>query len=297
MRRRSARLRRLWPVSRRDAETCSPSSRRPRPRGASVVPLIVIVSLGLSLAMAGAWLVQRSSRNAGWVDVAWTCSLGLGGLAYATVPLEAPWTVRQWLVGALIALWSLRLGTHLVARTRHGPEDSRYAQFRREWGTDYERRMFGFLQIQAAAGMVLALTILVAARNPQPLGFADLAGVAVALIAFGGEAIADRQLRRFRERAANHGGICNQGLWRWSRHPNYFFEWLGWLAYPLFAIRPETYPWGWLSLSAPVLMYFLLIYVSGIPLLEQQMLRSRGDAFRAYQASTHAFFPLPPARS
>jgi len=262
-----------------------------------IAGLLVVVSLALSFAMMGAWLLQRRTRNAGWVDPVWTFALGAAGVIYALAPLAQPLTPRQGLVAAVVAIWSLRLGSHLVARTRRGPEDSRYAQFRRHWGATYERHMFWFLQIQAAASAFLALTILVAARNPEPLGRADLLAVALAVMAFAGEALADRQLERFRRTPGNQGRICDRGLWRWSRHPNYFFEWLGWLAYPFFAIRHDGYLWGWVALSGPALIYFLLVHVSGIPPLEQQMLQTRGDAYRAYQARTSPFFLRPPAGS
>lgn len=260
--------------------------------------LVFGVTLGLAVAMAGAWLLQRLTRNAGWVDVVWSFALGAAGVAYALVPLDgaAP-TLRQWLIAALAAAWSLRLGLHILGRTRHGVEDTRYAQFRREWGDAFERRMFGFLQIQAAAAALLALAMLLAARNPRPLSVMDLLGGVVLAAAVVGEAVADRQLHRFRADPANHGKICDAGLWGWSRHPNYFFEWLGWVAYPLFAIDLNgAYPWGWLALAAPVFMYWLLVHVSGIPPLEAQMLRSRGDAFRAYQHRVSPFIPRPPSR-
>lgn len=260
--------------------------------------LVFGVTLGLAVAMAGAWLLQRLTRNAGWVDVVWSFALGAAGVAYALVPLDgvAP-TLRQWLIAALAAAWSLRLGLHILGRTLHGVEDTRYAQFRREWGDAFERRMFGFLQIQAAAAALLALAMLLAARNPRPLSVMDLLGGVVLAAAVVGEAVADRQLHRFRADPANHGKICDAGLWGWSRHPNYFFEWLGWVAYPLFAIDLNgAYPWGWLALAAPVFMYWLLVHVSGIPPLEAQMLRSRGDAFRAYQHRVSPFIPRPPSR-
>jgi steroid 5-alpha reductase family enzyme len=158
--------------------------------------------------------------------------------------------------------------------------------------------MFWFLQIQAAAAVLLAASILLAARNPRPLSLFDVIALTVLLVAIVGEAVADRQLRRFRANPANRGQVCAVGLWGWSRHPNYFFEWLGWVAYPLLAIDPlGGYPWGWLALSAPVFMYWLLVYVSGVPPLEQQILRSRGQAYRDYQARVNRFIPLPPARS
>ncbi len=262
--------------------------------------LIVSVSIALSVAMIAAWVVQRRTGNGGWVDVVWSFGLGIAGLIYALAPMPGvAWPgPRQLLVGALIGFWSLRLGIYLAGRTRRGPEDSRYAQFRRDWGVQFQRRLFWFLQAQAAAAILLALSVLIAARNPAPLGLGDLAGVAVLAAAIAGEGIADAQLRRFRRATGDPGRICDRGLWHWSRHPNYFFEWLGWLAYPLFAVDFRgDYTWGWLALSAPALMYYLLVHVSGIPPLEQQMLRTRGDAYRAYQARTRAFLPLPQARS
>ncbi|MCK7474656.1 MAG: DUF1295 domain-containing protein [Rhodopseudomonas palustris] len=87
--------------------------------------------------------------------------------------------------------------------------------------------------------------------------------------------------------------MCDRGLWRWSRHPNYFFEWFGWLAYPMIALS-LSYPWGWATLLAPLFMYWILVHVTGVPPLEQQMLSSRGERYRAYQARTSVFFPWPP---
>lgn len=107
------------------------------------------------------------------------------------------------------------------------------------------------------------------------------------------QALADRQLRRFKLYPSNAGLVCDAGLWRWSRHPNYFFEWLGWWAYPIIALSPG-YAWGWASLAAPAIMYWILVHVTGIPPLEEQMLQSRGDRYREYQARTNAFFPWPP---
>lgn len=261
--------------------------------------LILGVTAMLSLLMMFAWLLQRRAGDAGWVDVVWTFSLGLAGIVYALAPVPGiAWPgPRQVLVAVLVALWSARLGVHLWNRTSHGPEDVRYAQFRRDWGTAFQRRMFGFLQIQAAAAALLAVSILLAARNPRPMGAQDGVALLVLAVAVIGEAIADAQLRRFRADPRNRGKVCDTGLWRLSRHPNYFFEWLSWLAYPLFAIDlAGANPSGWIALSGPALMYWLLVHVSGIPPLEQQMLRSRGAAYAAYQARTRAFVPLPLAR-
>jgi steroid 5-alpha reductase family enzyme len=264
-----------------------------------MVALIVLVTVGLSVAMAGAWVVQRVTRNAGWVDVVWTFATGAAGVAYALAVRPDGPGLRQVVLAGLIAAWSLRLGLHILGRTHGRPEDTRYANFRVEWGAGFERRMFWFLQIQAVAAAFLAVSMLLAAANPRVgLGPGGVAGVVVLVIAVIGEGVADAQLRRFRADPANHGRVCDTGLWGWSRHPNYFFEWAAWLAYPLFAIDlGGGYAWGWLALSAPAFMYWLLVHVSGIPPLEQQMLRSRGDAFRAYQARVSPFIPLPPRRA
>lgn len=261
--------------------------------------LIVAVSAGLFLVMAAAWAVQRRLGNAGWVDAFWSFGQGAAGVAYALAPAPGiAWPgTRQLIVAALVAAWSLRLGLHIAARSRHPPEDARYAQFRSDWGAGFQARMFGFLMIQAATAAFLALSILVAARNPRPFGAQDAAALALCALAILGEGTADAQLRRFRADPANRGRICDVGLWRYSRHPNYFFEWLIWLAYPVFAIDASgAYPWGWIALSGPAAMYWFLVHVSGIPPLEAHMLRSRGAAYREYQARTRPFLPLPKPR-
>jgi steroid 5-alpha reductase family enzyme len=258
-----------------------------------MILLMIGLAAGLSAAMALAWVVQWRVGNAGWVDVAWTAATGLAGVAAALVPVDGPPGPRQWLVAALAAIWALRLGLHLAQRVAQGPEDARYAGFRQEWGAAYQARMFVFLQIQAAAALLLALVMLAAARNPAPgLTVADDLGVLVMAVAIAGEGLADTQLRRFRADPAHRGQVCDVGLWAWSRHPNYFFEWLVWLAYPLLAISPG-YLWGWFALAGPLFMYWLLVHVSGVPPLEAQMRKSRGAAWDRYAARTSVFFPWP----
>ncbi len=259
--------------------------------------LIIIVAIALCAVMALAWLVALRTGQSGFIDAIWSFAVGGAGVAAALLPVDGsePVPERQYLVAALAAVWSLRLGFHIVARTAAGGDDPRYAQLRREWGDAFPRRLFRFLQIQAAAALLLAIAIFAAARNPLPgLGFGDWLGLAIMTTAVVGEGIADRQMSRFRADPRNRGKVCEEGLWAYSRHPNYFFEWLSWLAYAAIAIDfGGDYPWGFAALAAPAFMYWLLVHVSGIPPLEAHMLRSRPQAFRDYQARVNAFWPGP----
>jgi steroid 5-alpha reductase family enzyme len=256
---------------------------------------LVLIAVSLSILMAGAWVVQQRTGNSGWVDTIWTFSLGLVGAISALWPIEGnPPNARQWLVAALVVVWSLRLGIHIAIRTSGITDDPRYAAFAREWGLNAPRRMFIFLQNQALGTIPLAFAIFVAARFPSDaLRLQDFLGAALLLVGIAGEALADAQLKAFRENPDNKGRVCDVGLWRWSRHPNYFFEWFGWLAYPAIGLSLD-YPWGIATLLAPIFMYWILVYATGIPPLEEQMLRSRGERYRDYQLRTSRFFPLPP---
>ena len=250
------------------------------------------LSAALSAIMAVAWLVWRVSRNSGWVDTIWTFGLGLVGLCSALTVM--PMRLQSSLVAAMAAIWALRLGSHIARRTRGITDDPRYAKLIRDWGPDASRQMFWLLQKQAIVSVPLALSMWLAANGPS-----SMAQSVVAMLIFGvavaGEGIADEQLRRFRHESANKGSVCDVGLWRWSRHPNYFFEWVGWLAYPVLAIDFTGHNlWGYVALIAPLCMYWLLVYISGVPPLEEHMLANRGDAFRKYQMTTNVFFPGPP---
>lgn len=259
---------------------------------------LIAIAVGLSLVMSVAWAIEQRTGNSGWIDTVWTFGLGMVGIAAALVPLAEDssqnWP-RRWLVALAVAVWALRLGLHIASRTAAIVDDPRYAALRQDWGPRASWQMWLLVQKQALVSIPLALAIFLAAHNPDPaLQLQDYIAVVVFVVAIGGEALADRELRRFRRTAASRAVICEAGLWRWSRHPNYFFEWFGWLGYALIAIDwSGSYPWGWLALAGPACMYWLLVHVSGIPPLEEHMLRTRGQAFRAYQARTNAFFPWP----
>jgi steroid 5-alpha reductase family enzyme len=265
--------------------------------GSGMIWLLALAALVfMTVVMVCAWGYGLARRNGGWTDVFWTFGTGAALAGVALFPLQAgagP-QARQWLVAGLAALWALRLGGYLAPRVAAHPEDRRYAQFRTDWGKDYARNMLFVTLPQAPASALLALSVIVAARTAgAALAFRDVLGVAVLLIAISGEGLADAQMKLFKADPGNRGKVADVGLWGWSRHPNYFFEWLGWLAYPVIGFDPAR-AITWLSFTAPVVMYLLLTRVSGVPPLEAAQLKSKGDAYRAYQARVSAFFPLPP---
>ncbi len=263
--------------------------------------VVVIAGVALSLIMTSAWRVQEVTRNTGWIDVFWTFGVGSVSVIASLVPLSSdPLSPsRRIMVAALVALWSFRLGRHILLRTTTVGDDPRYRRWIVQWGADARRRMFWHLQTQAAVGLLFATAVILAAHNAHPrLHIQDLVGFVVLILAIIGESIADRQLRHFKADPTQRGKICDIGLWAWSRHPNYFFEWMCWLAYPVIAIDLSgDNPYGWLALAAPACMYWILMYVSGIPPLEEHMLITHGDTFRAYQRRTSAFVPLPPRQT
>jgi steroid 5-alpha reductase family enzyme len=252
------------------------------------VAFLLTLTLVAVLIMSGAWLAQRLTGMSGWVDTIWSLGVGLCGLMAAVWPLDAM-TPRRWLLAGLILIWSLRLAGHIAGRTHGGGEDPRYAELARQWGDKFPLYLFGFLQIQAAVIIALAVSVRAAALNPAPFpAVSDLIGACVTLLAIAGEHLADAQLRRFAK--THKGGVCDQGLWAWSRHPNYLCEWLVWCGVAIIA-----FDMSWVALSAliaPVMMYLLLTRASGVPPLEAHMLATRGDAFRAYQNRVPPFLPL-----
>jgi steroid 5-alpha reductase family enzyme len=262
-----------------------------------MILLFASLFVAMAICMAAGWAFQAWGNNGGWTDVFWSFSMGMVGALGALAPVEgAPISERQGLVALLVAVWSLRLGLHIRHRVMTTPEDARYAAFRTDWAPHLLRRMFVFLQQQAAGGALLLISVAAAAHNPAPGPTPlDALGGAILLVAILGEGLADAQLRGFARDPANTGKVCDVGLWGWSRHPNYFFEWLGWTAYPVIALDlAGPYPWAIAALIAPATMYVILRFVTGVPPLEQHMLASRGEAFVTYQARVSIFFPLPP---
>ncbi|MCX7555551.1 DUF1295 domain-containing protein [Xanthomonadaceae bacterium JHOS43] len=257
----------------------------------NIAVALLVVWVVAALLQAAGWVWQQRRRNAGIVDVIWAGGLGVAAVLMAILGNGALWP--RITLAALGGAWSLRLTLHLWRRMGSEGEDGRYAYLRTIWG-DGGTRWFAFFQAQAFLVVLFALPFLAVARNPQD-GLTPwwIAAVMVWLGSVVGEAVADAQLARFRRDPARRDRVCRDGLWRYSRHPNYFFEWLHWFAYALLAVGS---PLAWLAWCGPLLMYVFLRWLSGIPFTEMQALRSRGDDYRHYQRTTPMFFPWFPRR-
>lgn len=254
--------------------------------------------LAVVLVMSALWLLGLRRRNFSYVDIGWSANFALLALLYAALADGAP--ARRWLIAGMYAFWGLRLALHLAQRILGEPEEGRYVQLRRDWGGAGERAMnlkfYGFFQLQAGLNLLLSLPLLIACLNPAPaLHPLEWLGLAIWCGGLLGETLADAQLARFKADPANRGRVCDVGLWRYSRHPNYFFEWTIWIAYASFALASP--PWGYVGLLMPVLMLHFLLNVTGIKATEEQALRSRGEAYREYQRTTSAFVPWFPKRA
>lgn len=258
----------------------------------SALNVWLLAWLCTAVLMAGLYFIQRPYRNAGVVDVVWSAVMGLLAVFYALVgPADL---LLRALMGVMAAMWSLRLTAYLWHRVIGEPEDGRYARLREKWGEAYEWRMFVFYQFQALGALVLSLPMLIVAWNMTvPALPLIIIAVLFWVASIWGEGVADAQLARFKLDPDNRGKVCQVGLWAWCRHPNYFFEWMHWFAWPCLA-------WGsgqwWIAAAGPVVMYLLLTRGTGIPHTEKQALASKGEAYAEYQRTTPAFFPWFPNR-
>ena len=253
----------------------------------SILALVWALS---ALMMTLGWGWQRRRRNAGIVDVLWAA--GLAGSALMCAALGAGAHAPRLLLGACGALWGVRLARHLWQRVRGEPEDGRYQALRGRWHQD-QLKWFGMFQFQAALIALFSVPFVIVCGNPATRPAWLVAGAALWCLSVAGESRADSELARFRADGANRGRTCRAGLWRYSRHPNYFFEWLHWFSYAALAVGA---PHAWLALTGPLFMFLFLRFVSGIPFTEAQALRTRGDDYRDYQRRTSMLFPWPPRR-
>lgn len=243
-----------------------------------------------------AWMASVKLDNYSFVDAVWSYTLGVLVLIYAIFSHGDP--QRRGLAFTLAAIWSIRLGTYLIRRIlRHHPdEDVRYAELRQRWKTNVPSHFLVVFLWQAILIWLLSLPHLVACSNSATrMGWIEWNGAAVVLAGILGEAIADSQMAAFkRAHQGERHAVCRAGLWRYSRHPNYFFEFITWIGVWIFA---SGSPGGWMTLHAPVLMLLFLYRVTGIPLTERHAIESKGAAYREYQATTSAFIPWFPKSS
>lgn len=250
---------------------------------------LIAVLVGAIAVMVATWWLQYRTRNAGYVDVVWAAAMGVAALFYGAVGMGA--ATPRLLVAMLGGVWGFRLSLHLLSRVLHEAEDGRYRYLRAHWGDD-QRKFLAFFLAQALLTVLFSVPFLVAASNPiAGITPWTIGGLLVWLASLGGESLADMQLAAWRMDPANRGRTCRTGLWKYSRHPNYFFEWLHWFSYVLIAVGSPW--WAW-SLLGPALMGASLLWVTGIPFTEAQALRSRGEDYRAYQREVSAFFPWFP---
>jgi steroid 5-alpha reductase family enzyme len=238
------------------------------------------------------WLVELRIGDATHVDVGW--AYGVGGLAALDAALGDGNGNLRLLVALLAGAWSVRLGTYLVVNRLVGKtEDGRYRELRRRWSPHAERNFFVFFQTQAGFVTIFSLPFAFVAVDSGDVSTLAWCGAAIAIVSIAAEVTADRQLASWRADPANAGKTCRAGLWRLSRHPNYFFEWLHWVGWAVIALGSPT---GWTALFVPVFLLALLFRVTGIPETEAQALRSRGDDYRAYQDEVSIFVPWFPRR-
>jgi steroid 5-alpha reductase family enzyme len=260
----------------------------------SVWQLALYSLITCNIIMGLVWVWSYYLKNAGVVDIFWSYNFPV--IAVILFLLAPGLELRKQLICGMVVLAGLRLGTHLAIRiTKHlREEEPRYAHIRKEWGADAESKMFGFFQMQAASNVILAIPFFVVCMNTAPqLSVFEYAGAILWAISVIGEAVADKQLANFKKNPANKGKVCDTGLWHYSRHPNYFFEWLMWVSYFVFALGS---PYGYLAVISPAIILYLLLKVTGIPTTEEQSLRSKPEAYKSYQATTSVFVPWPKRR-
>ncbi|NNE37446.1 MAG: DUF1295 domain-containing protein [Gammaproteobacteria bacterium] len=254
------------------------------------IELIAYAFLASSIVMTVLWYIQLKTHNAGTVDVAWSFLTPIIG-AWLILFDTTPDSTRQFLILLLAVIWGFRLGIYLYKRVMNEVEDGRYRYFREYAGDNSPLVMLLFFQLQASWTILFALPFWAASKNISPdIGILDICGISIWIIAIFGEVLSDRQLKNFKQVASNKGKVCQQGLWKYSRHPNYFFEWLHWVAYVLIGFYTSYW---WLTVAGVLVMYVFITRITGIPFTEDQAIRSKGNAYIEYQKTTRKFFPVP----
>ena len=247
--------------------------------------------LAAAAVMAGAallcWVVSLAKRDVSVVDVLWPLFFVIAALSYATTASGTG--PRLFPVLLLVSVWGMRLAAHIARRSRGQPEDRRYQAIRARNQPHFAlKSLYLIFLLQAGVAWIVSAPLLGAITSPIPLGWLDLLGFTLCLAGMAIEAVADAQLRRFKVDPANRGKVLNTGLWRYTRHPNYFGDFCVWWGFYLVAVGAGA----WWSLPGPLLMTLFLLRVSGVALLESDIAQRR-PAYARYVRETNAFFPGP----
>lgn len=248
--------------------------------------IVLAVSL-MMLVFAGTWALSLRIRNYALLDVAF--SYGLVLLVPLYLLQGSNVGIRSMTFSGVALVWSLRLGTYILARViRHHPEeDVRYQKLRARWNGPMKFLLF--FEMQALLVVLFSLPVFLAVYDPESgIRSVEVVGLSIALLGILGETVADLQMAAFKRTEASRMAVCQRGLWKFSRHPNYFFESLVWVG---FFVASLSLPYGWLTAICPLLMVYFLFQVTGIPLTEEFAVRSKGEAYRAYQRTTSVFVP------
>ena len=253
------------------------------------IPLISFASV--SVLMIIIWIWAYRIKNAGIVDIFWAFNFLI---IAAVIYLMALGNEKRILMLCVLAgLWSLRLGIYLLIRvgSHLDEEEGRYKQLRAEWAPNANLKFFVFFQMQALSNVFLAIPFFIIALNPsENISLMEYVGAGMWLLSIIGEGLSDWQLKKFKKDPTNKGKVCEYGFWNYSRHPNYFFQLMIWISVLIFALPS---PYGWISVVCPLVIGLLIFKVTGIPMTEEQSIRSKGDLYREYQRTTSPFIPLP----
>ena len=255
-----------------------------------LLELLAVAAIVLAIVFALVWAISVRVRNYGFLDAIWSLSVAIVSPLYAV--LGTGDITRRWAFAAVGSIWSLRLGLFVLTRVikHHPQEDARYRTLREKWPTP--ARFLLFFELQAFIAVVFSTPFLLASINQSPrMAPLEIAGLALAALATAGEYLADWQAQRFKRTTKDKKAVNDVGLWRYSRHPNYFFESLVWWG---FFIAALPFPYGWLTIVCPLMMLYLLLNVTGIPLTEKHSLQNRGEVYRQYQNRTSRFIPWFP---
>lgn len=244
--------------------------------------------VALLLVAAGAWVVSLAKNDVSIVDSLWSLMFLLSAIVYASAShAQGP---RETLVLVLTALWALRLSAYITWRNHGQPEDYRYQEIRRNNEPGFRYKSFYIVfGLQAALAWIISLPLAAAISGEAPIGPLDYAGIGLWLVGMFFESVGDLQLARFRRDPENRGKVLDSGLWRYTRHPNYFGNFTLWWGFFLIAAAAG----GWWTVWSPLLMSFLLLKVSGVALLEKDI-GTRRAGYGDYVRRTNAFFPGPP---